>query len=61
MCQKSGIKSISKFFRLVINRLVYQWQCSGCFIGWKVETAPTEQNIEGTRISFARKIFNAPV
>ena len=36
------------FFRLLINRLVYQslWQCTGCFIGCKDETAPTIFNID---------------
>ena len=34
------------FFRLLINRLVYQWQCSGCFIGCKDETAPTIFNVD---------------
>ena len=46
----NGFKSISKLFRLVINRLVYRLQYSSCLIGWKDETAPTEKrNVEGMR------------
>ena len=43
ICHNSGLESISKFFRLVINRLVYLWQCSGCFIGWKDDCSYRKQ------------------
>ena len=37
-CHNSGLERITKLFRLVINILVYWWQCSRCFIGLKEET-----------------------
>ena len=41
ICHNSGIESISKFFRLVINDVYSDGSVLVCFFGRKDETAPT--------------------